>query len=178
MEQIRISVDEFKLGGFINYYDDNIKEMLYDQDESVTRVTLIDRDYMDVITFDEDYENLETASDYEDLLLNEEYALLFIIGKTHEGAEKFEFIDGTKYSMKHYQGDTYADKNSIKDIGNLSLDLDHFVGLLIDIEDVEGKDFVISVVNYEKGSSPRISDVEECGDLEEIVTGLVERFSI
>lgn len=178
MEQIRIGVDEFKLGGFINYYEDNIKEMLYGYDESVTRVNLIDRDYMDVVVFDEDYENLETTSDYEDTLLNEEYALLFIIGKTHEGAEKFEFIDGTKYSMKHYQGDTYADKNSITDIGNLSLDLDHFVGLLIDTEDVEGKDFVISIVNYEKGSSPTISEVEESGDIEEIVKNLIDKFSI
>ncbi|CEH33903.1 hypothetical protein [Romboutsia lituseburensis] len=178
MEQIRISVDELKLSGFINYYEDNIKEMLYGQNESVTRINLIDRDYMDVITFDEDYEELEDASDYERVLLDEEYALLFIVGQTYEGQEKFEFIDGTKYSLKHYKGDEYSDKHTIKDIGDLSIDLDHYVGVLIDTEDVEGKDFVISVVNYERGSNPRIIEVEECGDLEEIINNLIERFTI
>lgn len=178
MEPIRISTDEFKLRNFINYYEDNIKEMLYDCEKYLTRVNLIDRDYLDVVVFDEDYEEIENASDYESLLLNEEYALLFIVGKTHEGNEKFEFIDGTKYVMKHYLNDEYQDKNTIKDIGDLNLDVDHLVGILIDVEDIDGRDYLISIVNYEKGSNPSIQEVEETGDIEEILNKLIERFSI
>lgn len=175
MEPVRIKIEDFKLNNFINYYEDNVVEMLFEHSSSVTRVNLIDKDYMDVITFDEDYEDIKDADDYKEVLLDEEYALLFIIGKTHEGAEKFEFIDGTKYSMKHYVDDLYMDKNLIKDIGDLELNLDHLIGLLIDSEDGE---YVISIVNYEKGISPKIAEVEESGDLEDIVKNLIGRFSI
>ncbi|HSQ89548.1 hypothetical protein [Romboutsia sp.] len=174
MEPVRINITDFKLNNFINYYEDNAKEMIFEYQDSVVRVNLIDKDYMDVITFDEDYEDLQEANDYKEVLLNEEYALHFIIGKTHEGAEKFEFIDGTKYSMKHYLDDLYMDKNSIKDIGDLKLNLDHLVGLLIDVEDGE---YVMSITNYEKGLSPRIEEVEESGDLEDIVKNLINRFT-
>ena len=175
MEPVRINITDFKLNNFINYYEDNAKEMIFEYQDSVVRVNLIDKDYMDVITFDEDYEDLQEANDYKEVLLNEEYALHFIIGKTYEGAEKFEFIDGTKYSMKHYLDDLYMDKNSIKDIGDLKLDLDHLVGILIDVEDGE---YVISISNYEKGVSPRIEEVEESGDLEDIVKNLINRFTV
>lgn len=175
MEPVRINTKDFKLNNFINYYEDNVAEMLFDYNKSVIRINLIDKDYMDVITFDEDYEQLEDSSDYKNVLVDEEYALLFIIGKTHEGAEKFEFIDGTKYSMKHYVDDLYMEKNSIKDIGDLKLDLDHLVGLLVDVADNE---YVMSIVNYEKGLSPRIEEIEESGDLEEIVKNFINRFTI
>jgi hypothetical protein len=175
MEPVRINITDFKLNNFINYYTDNAREMLFEYSDSVIRVNLIDKDYMDVITFDEEYEELQEANDYKAVLLDEEYSLLFIVGKTHEGAEKFEFIDGKKYSMKHYVDDLYTDKNSIKDIGDLKLNLDHLVGLLIDVEDGE---YVISIVNYEKGLSPRIDEVEESGDLEDIVKNLINRFTV
>lgn len=175
MEPVRINTEDFKINNFINYYEDNAREMLFEYNNSVIRVNLIDKDYMDVITFDEDYEELQEANDYKNVLIDEEYALLFIIGKTHEGAEKFEFIDGTKYSMKHYLEDLYMEKNSIKDIGDLKLDLDHLIGLLIDVADNE---YVISIVNYEKGLSPRIEEMEESGDLEEIVKNFINRFTI
>ena len=97
MEPIRINPDEFKLENFINYYNDNVEELLSEYPNYVSRICLIDRDYMDVVIFDEDYEELEDASDYKKLLLNGEYALHFAIGKTYEGAEKVEFIDGKKY---------------------------------------------------------------------------------
>lgn len=175
MEPLRINRNNFKINNFINYYEDNIKEMLSECSNSVTRVNLVDKDYMDVIIFDEDYEELEGSNDYKELLINEEYSLLFILGKTHEGAEKFEFIDGTKYSMKHYIDDIYLEQNVIKDIGELNMDLDHYIGLLVDFVDNE---YVISTVNYEKGLSPRIVEVEDSGDIEEIVKDLINRFTI
>ncbi|MEF9992179.1 MAG: hypothetical protein RSD22_09165 [Romboutsia sp.] len=175
MKPIRIKIEDFKLNNFINYYETNASEMLSEYDDSVSRVTLIDRDYMDVVTFDEDYEDIESSEDYKNLLLNEEYALLFIIGKTYEGCECFEFIDGTKYNMKHYAGDIYSDKNNIKDIGDLSLDLDHLIGILLDTEDGE---LVINTVNYEKGLHPRIEEVEESGDLEEEINNLINKFLV
>lgn len=174
MQPVRISIDNFKLNNFINYYKDNVSEMLSEFSHSVSRVNLIDKDYMDVIIFDEEYEEIEEVDDYKKVLLDEEYALLFIIGKTHEGAESFEFIDGIKYSMKNYIDDIYSD-NKIRDIGDLNLDLDHLVGLLVDIEDGE---LVLSIVNYEKGLNPRIEEVEESGDLEEIVKNFINRFTI
>lgn len=175
MEPVRINKDNFKINNFINYYEDNVKEMLFECSNSVTRVNLVDKDYKDVIIFDEDYEGVEDSSDYKELLINEEYSLLFIIGKTHEGAEKFEFIDGTKYSMKHYVDDLYFEQNAIMDIGELNIDLDHYIGLLVDFADNE---YVLSTVNYEKGLSPRIIEVEDSGDLEEIVKELINRFTI
>ncbi|WP_042273198.1 hypothetical protein [Faecalimicrobium dakarense] len=94
MEPIRIKPEEFKLSNFINYYKDNSEELLLEFPDSISRVCLIDKDYMDVITFDEDYEDLEEADDYINLLLDEEYSLHFAIGKTYESCEKIEFIDG------------------------------------------------------------------------------------
>ena len=64
MEPIRINPDEFKLENFINYYNDNVEELLSEYPNYVSRICLIDRDYMDVVIFDEDYEELEDASDY------------------------------------------------------------------------------------------------------------------
>ena len=71
MEPIRINPDEFKLENFINYYNDNVEELLSEYPNYVSRICLIDRDYMDVVIFDEDYEELEDASDYKKLLLME-----------------------------------------------------------------------------------------------------------
>ena len=176
MEPIRIKPEEFKLSNFINYYKDNSEELLLEFPKSISRVCLIDKDYMDVITFDEDYEDLEEANDYINLLLDEEYSLHFTIGKTYESCEKIEFIDGTKYSMKHYAQDLYEDSNNIKDIGELNLDLDHLVGLLFDFADDE---IIISVTNFEHGGgigTPRIQEVEDSGDLEEVIKALIERF--
>lgn len=177
MEPIRIKPDEFKLSNFINYYKDNSEELLLEFPDSISRVCLIDKDYMDVITFDEDYEGLEDTNDYINLLLDEEYSLYFTIGKTYEGCEKLEFIDGKKYSMKNYIEDLYEDSNSIKDIGELSLDVDHLVGLLFDFADGE---IVISAVNFEHGGGlgiPRIQEVEDSGDLEEVIRVFIERFN-
>lgn len=177
MEPIRIKPEEFKLSSFINYYKDNSEELLLEFPNFISRVCLIDKDYMDVITSDEDYEELEDADDYISLLLDEEYSLHFIIGKTYEGCEKLEFIDGKKYSMNHYIDDLYEDANSIKDIGELSLDLDHLVGLLFDFADGE---IVISAVNFEHGGglgTPRIQEVEDSGDLEEVIKAFIERFN-
>ena len=135
MEPIRINPDEFKLKNFINYYNDNVEELLSEYPNYVSRICLIDRDYMDVVIFDEDYEELEDASDYKKLLLNGEYALHFAIGKTYEGAEKVEFIDGKKYILNHYLDDIYEDNSTIKDIGELSLNVDNLIGLLFDFEE-------------------------------------------
>jgi len=61
MEPIRIKPDEFKLTNFINYYNDNYEELLFDYPSNISRICLVDKDYMDVITFDEDYEELNDA---------------------------------------------------------------------------------------------------------------------
>lgn len=175
MEPVRIDNGKFKIKNLINYYNDNVREMLCECSNSVTRVNLIDKDYLDVIVFDEDYEEVNEASDYEEKLVDEEYSLLFIIGKTHEGLDKFEFIDGTKYIMKHYAGDIYSEEKSIKDIGDLSIDLDHYIGMLIDFADNE---YIISLVNYEKGMAPSISEVEDSGDIEDIAKELIDKFTV
>lgn len=179
MEPIRINPDEFKLENFINYYNDNVEELLSEYPNYVSRICLIDRDYMDVIIFDEDYEELEDASDYKKLLLNGEYALHFAIGKTYEGAEKVEFIDGKKYILNHYLDDIYEDNSTIKDIGELSLNVDNLIGLLFDFEE-EDEEIVISVVDFEHGgglSNPRIREVDDSGDIENILKELIEKFS-
>lgn len=175
MEPIRIKPDEFKLTHLINYYNDNYEELLSEYPNYVSRICLIDKDYMDVVTFDEDYKELEDAEDYENLVLNEEYALHFVIGKTTENLETVEFIDGKTHSMKNYVDDIY-EESSIKDIGDLNLDLDHLVGLLIDFED---KDILISVVNFEHGgeiSTPRMIEVDDTGDLEKVIMKFINRF--
>ena len=51
MEHIRFKPDEFKLVNFISYYNDNVEELLYEYPKDVSRICLIDRDYMDVITY-------------------------------------------------------------------------------------------------------------------------------
>ena len=178
METIRINSDEFKLANFINYYNDNICELLYEYPNYVSRICLIDRDYMDVVIFDEDYENLQDVSDYKELLLNGEYALHFAIGKTYEGAEKIEFIDGKKYMLNHYLDDMYEDDSTIKDIGEFNLNVDNLIGLLFEFDDEESE-IVISAVDFEHGgglSNPRIREVDDSGDIEDILKKLVEKF--
>nr|WP_294575728.1 hypothetical protein [uncultured Romboutsia sp.] len=177
MKSIRIKPDEFKLEKFIDYYIDNVEELLSEYPNYISRVCLIDKDYMDVVIFDEDYEELENASDYKELLLNEEYALHFAIGKTYEGTEKIEFIDGKKYALNHYLDDIYEDNSTIKDIGELSLNVDNLIGLLFDFEDEE---IIISVVDFEHGgglSNPRIREVDDSGDIENILKELIEKFN-
>ena len=178
MEHIRFNPDEFKLVNFISYFNDNIEELLHEYPKEVSRICLIDRDYMDVITYDEDYENIEDVNDYIELLLNGENALLFPIGKTYEGCEKVEFIDGKKYSLNHYIDDIYEDDSTIKDIGELSLNVDNLIGLLFDFEDEDGE-IVISLVDLEHGggiSNPRIREVDDSGDIEEILKEFIERY--
>lgn len=102
MEILRFKNEEFNLERFIHYYNDNIEELLWQYPQYVSRVCLVDRDYMDVIVFDEDYENINEANDYVDLLKDGEYALHFVIGKTYESAEKIELINGKTYGLNHY----------------------------------------------------------------------------
>ncbi|SCH66800.1 MULTISPECIES: hypothetical protein [unclassified Romboutsia] len=175
MEPIRLHPNEFKLTNFINYYKDNYDELLSEYPNYVSRICLIDKDYMDVVTFDEDYEELSDANDYEELLLSEQYALHFVIGKTTENQESVEFIDGKTQGLKHYIDDVY-EEDVVKDIGDLNLDLDHLIGLLFDIEE---DDLIISVVNFEHGgemSTPRIIEVDDCGDLDETIKNFINRF--
>ena len=148
MEILRFKDEEFNLESFIHYYNDNIEELLSEYPHYVSRVCLIDRDYMDVIVFDEDYENLNDAKDYADLLKEGEYALHFVIGKTYEGAEKIELLNGQTYGLNHYMEDIYEDENAIREIGDLSLNVDNLIGLLFDLEDDE---IVVHPVDFEHG---------------------------
>lgn len=180
MEILRFKTEEFNLEGFIDYYKDNVEELLPEFPHYVSRVCLIDRDYSDVVTFDEDYECVEEASDYIDLLENGEYDLHFAIGKTYEGAEKIEIIDGIKYALNHFLDDIYEDDSIIKDIGDMSLNVDNLIGLLFEFEEDNG-DIVVHAVDFEHGgeiSHPRIRKVDYCGDVENILKDILERFII
>lgn len=178
MEILRFKDEEFNLEGFVDYYNDNIEELLLEYPHYVSRVCLVDRDYMDVIVFDEDYENLSEAKDYADLLKEGEYALHFVIGKTYEGAEKIELLNGQTYGLNHYMEDIYEDDNTIRDIGDLSLNVDNLIGLLFDLEDDE---IVVHPVDFEHGgeiSQPRIRKVDYCGDMEEVLINILDEFLI
>lgn len=178
MEILRFKNDEFNMESFIHYYNDNIEELLSEYPHYVSRACLVDRDYMDVIVFDEDYENLNDAKDYTDLLKEGEYALHFVIGKTYEGAEKVELLNGQTYGLNHYMEDIYEDENTIKDIGDLSLNVDNLMGLLFDLEDDE---IVVHPVDFEHGgeiSQPRIRKVDYCGDMEKILINILDEFVI
>ena len=178
MEILRFKDEEFNLESFIHYDNDNIEELLSEYPHYISRVCLVDRDYMDVIVFDEDYENLSDAKDYADLLKEGEYALHFVIGKTYEGAEKIELLNGQTYGLNHYMEDIYEDENTIRDIGDLSLNVDNLIGLLFDLEDDE---IVVHPVDFEHGgeiSQPRIRKVDYCGDMEEILINILDEFLI
>lgn len=178
MEILRFKDEEFNLESFIHYYNDNIEELLSEYPHYISRVCLVDRDYIDVIVFDEDYENLSDAKDYADLLKEGEYALHFVIGKTYEGAEKIELLNGQTYGLNHYMEDIYEDENTIRDIGDLSLNVDNLIGLLFDLEDDE---IVVHPVDFEHGgeiSQPRIRKVDYCGDMEEILINILDEFLI
>ena len=180
MEIFRFKLEEFNLESFINYYNDNIEELLLEFPHYISRICLVDRDYMDVVVFDEDYENLHEANDYVDLLMSGEYALHFAIGKTYEGAEKVELIDGNKYGLNHYLEDIYEDDNIIKDIGDLSLNVDNLIGLLFELEE-DDDEIVVHPVDFEHGgeiSHPRIRKADDCGDLEEKLKSILERFMV
>ncbi len=175
MKPIRIKPDEFKLNNFIEYISDNAEELLYEYPKEISRVNLIDKDYLDVILFDEEYEDIDNSEDYAELLLNEEYNLLLTVGKTNDNLDKLEFINGKKYSLSHYMDDIYQE-DVIKDIGDLNLNMSNLVGILVDFDD---KEIVLSLVNFEHGgqiSQPRILEVEESGDFEEVVKELIEKF--
>ena len=101
MEILRFKKDEFNLEGFMHYYNDNIEELTFEYPSYVSRICLIDKDYMDVITFDEDYENIDSEKEYANILTSGEYDLHFVVGKTYENAEKIELLDGHKYSLNH-----------------------------------------------------------------------------
>ena len=178
MEILRFKKEEFNMESFIHYYNDNIEELLFEYPNYISRVCLVDRDYMDVIVFDEDYENINDEKDYADLLIEGEYALHFVVGKTYEGAEKIELLNGKKYSLNHYIEDIYEDDNTIKDIGDLSLNVDNLIGLLFDLEDDE---IVVHPVDFEHGgeiSQPRIRKVDYCGHIEEILVNILNKFLI
>ena len=67
--------------------------------------------------------------------------------------------------------------STIKDIGELSLNVDNLIGLLFDFEDEE---IIISVVDFEHGgglSNPRIREVDDSGDIENILKELIEKFN-
>jgi hypothetical protein len=175
MQAIRVKPDEFKLNNFIEYISDNLEELLLEYPKEISRICLVDRDYLDVVLFDEDYEDINNSDDYTDLVLNEEYALLLTIAKTNENLDKLYFINGKSYSLSHYIDDIYED-NSIRDIGELSLNMSNLVSILVDIEDGE---LHLSLVNFEHGgqvSQPRILEVEDSGDFEEIAKELIEQF--
>ena len=178
MEIFRFKKEKFNLENFIHYYNDNIEELLMEYPHYVSRICLIDRDYMDVIIFDEDYEYLNDAKDYKELLVNGEYALHFAIGKTYENAEKVELIDGSKFVLNHYMEDIYEEDNTVKDIGDLSLNMDNLIGLLFELAE-ENNEIVVYPVDFEHGgeiSNPRIRIADDCGDLEEIIKNILERF--
>lgn len=178
MEILRFKKDEFNMEGFINYYNENIEELLFNYPHYISRVCLVDRDYMDVIVFDEDYEDINSVKDYVELLHDGEYALHFVVGKTYEGAEKIELLHGEKYILNHYMDDIYEDDNTIKDIGDLSLNVDTLVGLLFDLEENE---VVVHPVDFEHGgeiSQPRIRKVDYCGDMEEKLVKILDEFLI
>ncbi len=175
MQIIRIKPQEFKLDNFIEYISDNIEELLLEYPDELNRICLVDKDYLDVILFDEDYEEVNDSKDYSNILLDEEYSLLLPVAKTNENLDKLEFINGKKYSLSHYIDDIYQN-NVVKDIGDLNLDMNHLVAILMDLDDGE---IVLSLVNFEHGgqiSQPRILGVEESGDFEEIVKSLIEKF--
>ncbi|MEW9079401.1 hypothetical protein [Terrisporobacter glycolicus] len=178
MEILRFKKDEFNLESFIHYYNENIEELLYNYPHYISRVCLVDRDYMDVIVFDEDYDNINNIKDYVDLLHDGEYALHFVVGKTYEGAEKVELLHGEKYILNHYMDDIYEDNNTIKDIGDLSLNVDNLIGVLFDLEENE---VVVHPVDFEHGgeiSNPRIRKVDYCGDMEEKLVKILDEFLI
>ena len=175
MQAIRVKPDEFKLNNFIEYVSDNQEELLVEYPDEIRRICLVDRDYLDVVLFDEDYEDINNSQDYTDLVLNEEYAILLTIAKTNENLDKLYFINGKSYSLSHYIDDIYED-NSIRDIGELSLNMSNLVSILVDIEEDE---LHLSLVNFEHGgqiSQPRILEVEDSGDFEEIAKELIEQF--
>ena len=103
MQAIRVKPDEFKLNNFIEYISDNQEELLLEYPKEIRRICLVDRDYLDVILFDEDYEDINNSQDYTNLVLNEEYALLLTIAKTNENLDKLYFINGKKSPTKHFQ---------------------------------------------------------------------------
>ena len=175
MQAIRVKPDEFKLNKFIEYISDNQEELLLEYPKEIRRICLVDRDYLDVVLFDEDYEDINNSDDYTDLVLNEEYALLLTIAKTNENLDKLYFINGKSYSLSHYIDDIY-EGNSLRDIGELSLNMSNLVSILIDIEEDE---LHLSLVNFEHGgqvSQPTILEVEDSGDFEEIAKELIEQF--
>lgn len=178
MEILRFKKDEFNMESFIHYYNENIEELLFNYPHYILRVCLVDRDYMDVIVFDEDYEDINKAKDYVELLYDGEYALHFVVAKTYEGAEKIELLHGEKYILNHYMDDIYEDDNTIKDIGDLSLNVDTLVGLLFDLEENE---VVVHPVDFEHGgeiSQPRIRKVDYCGDMEDKLVKILDEFLI
>ena len=70
------------------------------------------------------------------------------------------------------------DENAIREIGDLSLNVDNLIGLLFDLEDDE---IVVHPVDFEHGgeiSQPRIRKVDYCGDMEEILINILDEFLI
>ena len=74
--------------------------------------------------------------------------------------------------------DIYEDDNAIKDIGDLSLNVDNLIGLLFELEE-DTDEIAVHPVDFEHGgeiSQPRIRKCDDCGDLEEVLKNLLERF--
>ena len=66
----------------------------------------------------------------------------------------------------------------IIDIGDLSLNVDNLIGLLFELEE-DDDEIVVHPVDFEHGgesSHPRIRKADDCGDLEEKLKSILERF--
>lgn len=179
MEVLRVKKEEINLENFINYYNENIEELLYEYPDYISRICLIDKDYMDVLTCDDDYYDIKNAIDYKELLLDGEYSLLFSVGKTYEGAQKIEIIDGQIYGLSYYVDDIYENENTIKEIGETNINVDNLIGLLFDYEEDENE-IVVHLVDFEHGgeiSHPRIKKVDNGGDIQELLSKFISRFS-
>ena len=131
-------------------------------------------------TSDEDYENIDSEKEYANILTSGEYDLHFVVGKTYENAEKIELLDGHKYSLNHYSDDIYEDDYAIRDIGDMSLNMDNLMGLLFEYEE-DTDEIAVHPADFEHGgeiSQPRIRKCDDSGDLEEILKNMLERFII
>lgn len=176
MKPITVLTKEMKLTRLLEYINENVGELLFDYDETLRKIILIDNDYHDVILDEEAYDDIEDEQDYENLLLNEEYALLLTVAKTNENLDTLEFITGDRYSLSYYAKDQY-ESETIKDIGDLSLNMNNLISLYVDYYDNE---IHISLVNFEYSDevmNPKINEIEDGGDFEEIVLKFIEKFN-
>ena len=80
--------------------------------------------------------------------------------------------------IENWEDDIYEDDDTIRNIGDLNLNMDNLIGLLFDYEEEDGE-ISVSIVDFEHGgeiSQPRIRRVDDSGDFESIIIKLLERF--